>query len=136
MKSCLNVFQRNNFVVIKINEASDFETIEKEIRKRVTQLKKLYKEDKIPIKVTGRALKNKEIDQIEAIIKEILGVSVEFDMPREMGLSTIKKTFESEISTSETKFHRGSLRSRTKIRRRKKYCYFGRCKCWSRSNSI
>ena len=32
-------------------------------------------------------------------------------MPREMGLSNIKKTFLSEISTSETKFHKGSLRS-------------------------
>ena len=36
-------------------------------------------------------------------------------MPREMGLSTIKKTFESEISLSETKFHHGSLRSGQRI---------------------
>ena len=45
MKSgCLNVFQRNNYVVIKINEGYDFEVILKEVRKRVTQLKKIYKE--------------------------------------------------------------------------------------------
>ena len=41
--SCLNVFQRNNYVVIKINEGHDFETIEREIERKVTQLKKLYK---------------------------------------------------------------------------------------------
>lgn len=109
--SCLNVFQRNNCVVIKINEGAEFEDIAKEVKKKVTQLKKIYKEDKTPIKVIGRTLKNKEIEQIETIIKDILDVDVEFDMPREMGLSNIKRTFLSEISTSETKFHRGSLRS-------------------------
>ncbi len=109
--SCLNVFQRNNCVVFKINDGSEFEDIKKEVKKRSTQLKKIYKDDKTPIKVIGRALKNKEIEQIETIIKDILDVDIEFDMPREMGLSNIKRTFASEISTSETKFHRGSLRS-------------------------
>ena len=109
--SCLNVFQRNNYVVIKINDEAAYNDIEKEVKKKVTQLKKIYKDDKTPIRVIGKVLKNKEIEQIETIIKDILDVDVEFDMPREMGLSNIKKTFLSEISTSETKFHKGSLRS-------------------------
>lgn len=113
--SCLNVFQRNNYVVIKINDETEFSDIEKEVRKKVNQLKKIYKEDKTPIRVIGRVLKNREIEQIETIIKETLDVDVEFDMPREMGLSNIKKTFLSEISTSETKFHKGSLRSGQKL---------------------
>ncbi len=113
--SCLNVFQRNNYVVIKINDGTEFGDIEKEVKKKVTQLKKIYKEDRTPIRVIGRVLKNKEIEKIETIIKEILDVDVEFDMPREMGLSNIKKTFLSEISTSETKFHKGSLRSGQKL---------------------
>ena len=115
MKSCLNVFQRNNCVVIKINDEPNFEVIRKEVKRKAIQLKKLYKEEKVPIKVIGKALKNIEIEEIESIIKEILNVEVEFDMPREMGLYNIKKTFASEISTSETKFHRGSLRSGQKI---------------------
>ena len=113
--SCLNVFQRNNYVVIKINDETEFSDIEKEVRKKVNQLKKIYKEDKTPIRVIGRVLKNREIEQIETIIKETLDVDVEFDMPREMGLSNIKKTFLSEITTSETKFHKGSLRSGQKL---------------------
>ena len=113
--SCLNVFQRSNCVVIKINDGAEFNDIEKEVKKKVAQLKKIYKDDKTPIKVIGRVLKNKEIEKIEALIKDILDVDVEFDMPREMGLSNIKKTFLSEISTSETKFHKGSLRSGQKI---------------------
>lgn len=113
--SCLNVFQRSNCVVIKINDGAEFNDIEKEVKKKVSQLKKIYKDDKTPIKVIGRVLKNKEIEKIETIIKDILDVDVEFDMPKEMGLSSIKKTFLSEISTSETKFHKGSLRSGQKI---------------------
>lgn len=115
MKSCLNVFQRSNCIVIKINEEPDFEVIKKELKHKLLQLKKLYKGGKTPIKVIGRVLKNKEIEQIEEIVKEILNVDIEFDMPREMGLSNIKKTFASEILISETKFHRGSLRSGQRI---------------------
>ena len=36
-------------------------------------------------------------------------------MPKGFGLSSIKKTFEQEIAISETKFHRGSLRSGQKM---------------------
>ena len=115
MKSCLNVFQKNNNVVIKINDEQDFESIKKELKKRIVQLKKFYKEDKTPIKVIGKVLKNREIEEIEEIIKEVLDVDIDFDMPRELGLSNIKKTFASEISISETKFHRGSLRSGQRI---------------------
>jgi len=115
MKSCLNVFQKNNYVAIKINEGQDFEDIKKELKKRIVQLKKFYKNEKTPIKVIGKVLKNKEIEEIEEIIKGELDVDIEFDMPRELGLSNIKKTFASEISVSETKFHRGSLRSGQRI---------------------
>lgn len=123
--SCLNIYQRKNCVVIKINEGEDFDTIQKEIKKRVTQLKKIYKDDKTPIKVIGKVLKNKEIEQIETMIEEILGVDVEFDMPRELGLSNIKRTFASEISVSETKFHRGSLRSGQRIEEEKSVVILG-----------
>lgn len=123
--SCLNVFQRNNYVVIKINDGTEFNDIEKEVRKKVSQLKKIYKEDKTPIRVIGRVLKNKEIEKIETIIKELLDVDVEFDMPREMGLSNIKKTFLSEISTSETIFHKGSLRSGQKLEEEKSIVILG-----------
>ena len=36
-------------------------------------------------------------------------------MPKELGLSNIKKTFSQEVSSSETTFHRGSVRSGQKI---------------------
>ena len=65
--------------------------------------------------ITGKVLKNKEMDEIEEIIKDKLEVEVDFDMPKELGLHNIKRTFIQEVSVSETKFHRGSLRSGQKI---------------------
>lgn len=115
MKSCINVSQKNNLFIIKINQDASYKDIILNIKKKVIQLKKIYKENKVPIMITGKVLKNKEIDEIESIIKEALDVNVEFDMPKEFGLSNIKKTFAQEVSTSETKFHRGSLRSGQKI---------------------
>ena len=110
MSNCINVLQKNNLVIIKINENAEFVDILKQMRNKVFQLKKLYKDDKkTPIQIIGKVLKNKEI------VKNNLGVDVDFDMPRELGLSNIKKTFTQEISRSETKFHRGSLRSGQKI---------------------
>ena len=116
MKSCINVSQKSNLVVIKINEKADFNDIVKNIKSKMFQLKKLYKDDKnTPIQIVGKVLKNKEIEEIEKIIDSELGVEVDFDMPRELGLSNIKRTFAQEISISETKFHRGSLRSGQRI---------------------
>lgn len=111
MKNCINVSQKNNLVLIKINGEAKFEDIIFQIKRKVMQLKKIYKDETTPIMITGKVLKNKEMDQIENIIKDVLGVEVDFDMPKELGLHNIKRTFIQEISTSETKFHRGSLRS-------------------------
>ena len=59
----------------------------------------------------SKALKNKEMDEIQNIIQTIIDVDVDFDTPKSLGLSSIKKTFKQETIVSETTFHRGSLRS-------------------------
>ena len=116
MRNCINVSQKNNLVVIKINPDAKIEEIIPQIRKKVIQLQKIYKDEKTtPIMVTGKVLKNKEIDEEEEIIKAKLDVDVDFDMPKALGLHNIKRTFIQEVSVSETKFHRGSLRSGQKI---------------------
>ena len=115
MKSCLNVSQKSNLIIVKISKEAKFEDIILQMRRKVIQLEKIYKEEKTPIMITGKVLKNREINEIEKIIKEKLKVKVEFDMPKELGLSNIKKAFLQEVSTSETTFHRGSIRSGQKI---------------------
>ena len=111
MGSCINVCQKNNLVLIKLNSEASFDEIALNMKKKVIQLKKIYKDEKTPIMVTGKVLKNREMDEIEKIIKEKLDVDVDFDMPKELGLHNIRRTFTQEVSTSETRFHRGSLRS-------------------------
>ena len=60
-------------------------------------------------------LKNREIDEIQKLIKEKIDVDIDFDMPKTLGLSSIKRTFEQATIISETTFHRGSLRSGQKL---------------------
>ena len=114
-RSCINIYLKKDEILIKINEDSELKEIVESLRKKLPELKKFYKEEKNPIKVTGKVLKNKEIDEIQNLIKEKIDVEIDFDMPKSLGLSGIKKTYNKEIATSETKFHRGSLRSGQKL---------------------
>lgn len=101
--------------LIKVYEGAEQKDIIKELKKKLPDLKKLYKEEKMPIRITGKALKNAEMDEIENLIKEYLDIEVKFDMPKELGLSSIVKTFNQTIKVSETKFHKGSIRSGKKM---------------------
>ena len=134
--SSVSINLKKDQILIKLNENAEQENIVEALKKKLPELKKLYKEEKTPIKVTGKVLKNKEIDEIQEIIKDKIDVEIDFDMPKSLGLSSIKKTFERKIAISETKFHRGSLTFWTKIRNRRKHNNIRRCKFWSRSNCI
>lgn len=111
MKNCININTRQNNILIKINEDAEQKEIIKCLKDKLPQLKKLYQNDDTPIVVTGKVLKNKEIDEIQDIIKECINVRITFDSPRSLGLHGIKKVYSKQISTSETKFHKGALRS-------------------------
>ena len=54
-------------------------------------------------------------DEIKELIERNIEVEIDFDIPKSLGLYSIKRTFEEEIAISKTKFHRGSLRSGQKI---------------------
>lgn len=115
MKSCININLRKDNIIIKINEDFSQEEIVYMLRKKIPELKKLYQGETTPIVITGKVLKNKEIDEIQELIKRYLDVNIKFDSPRTLGLHGITRTYNKEIATSETKFHRGSVRSGQKI---------------------
>lgn len=115
MKDCININLKKNEIVIKINEDAEYVNIVENFKKKLPELKKLYKEDKTPIRVSGKILKNKEIDELQSIIKENIDVDIDFDTPKSLGLASIKRTFDQDIAVSETKFHRGALRSGQRI---------------------
>ena len=115
MKNCININLKKNEIVIKIKEEASYENIIDSLKKKLPELKKLYKDDKTPIRVSGKILKNREIDELQDMIKKVIDVEIDFDTPKALGLASIKKTFDQEIAISETKFHRGSLRSGQKM---------------------
>jgi len=115
MKNCVGINLRKDEIIIKLSDNAEQMEIMAALNKKLPELKKLYKDEKTPIKVTGKILKNKEIDEIQNLIKSKIDVEIDFDMPKSLGLYSIKKTFEKEIAMSETKFHRGSLRSGQKM---------------------
>lgn len=115
MKSCINIYTTSNKVIIKIEQNALQKDIVLELQEKIKELKKMYKDDKTPILINGKVLKNKEMEEIQNIIKENIDVDIEFESPTTLGLSGIKKTFNKEIAISETKFHRGSLRSGQKM---------------------
>ena len=115
MSNCVSINLKRNEIIIKIAEDAEQKKIITELTKKLPDLKKLYKEEKTPIKIVGKVLKNKEIDEIQDLIKEKINVEIDFDMPKSLGLSSITRTFKQEVAISETKFHRGSLRSGQRI---------------------
>ncbi len=115
MRNCVSINLRKNQILIKINDNAEQKEIVDSLKKKLPELKKMYKDEKTPITVTGKILKNKEIDEIQELIKRNIDVEIDFDMPKSLGLSSITRTFNKEIATSETKFHRGSLRSGQKM---------------------
>ncbi len=115
MKNCISINLRKDEIIIKISENAEQIEIERELKRKLPELKRLYQDEKTPIRVVGKVLKNKEIDRLQKIIEEKLDVKIEFDMPKTLGLSSIRRVYQREIAVSETTFHKGSLRSGQKI---------------------
>lgn len=102
-------------VLIKIEDNATQEKIIPELTKKLRELKKMYQEEKTPIRVTGKILTNKEIEEIKEIIKGQIDVEIKFDSPTTLGLHSITRSYKKDVGTSETTFHKGSLRSGQRI---------------------
>lgn len=115
MNQCITINTKKNNILLKINEEAEQKEIVACLKEKIKDLKKLYKDDTTPIRVTGKILKNKEIEEIQSIIKSVIDVEVEFDSPRALGLHEITKTYNQKIHVSDTKYHLGSIRSGQRI---------------------
>ena len=111
MRSQVKVNLTKENLIIKLNEEAEQREILESLKKKILQIKSLYKDSKMPILVTGKNLKENEKVEVKNIIQEKIDVKVSFDVPQELGLHGIKKSFSQEIETSQTKFHRGAVRS-------------------------
>ena len=115
MRSCVKINGEKEKIIIKLKEEASQEEIIESLKKKLTELKKLYKEENTPIFITGKILKNSEMLEVRNLINSKINVKIDFDSPKTLGLHGIKKSFNKEIETSETKFFRGSVRSGQRI---------------------
>lgn len=115
MRSCVKVNLTKENIQIKLNEEASQKDIVESLKKKITGLKKLYKDEKMPILVLGKNLNEAERIEVKNIIQEKIDVKVSYDIPQELGLHGIKKSFSQEIESSQTKFHRGAVRSGQRI---------------------
>lgn len=111
----ISINLKKDKIIIKIKDTLTQEEIVKALKNKIPQLKKLYQEEKTPIEIVGKVLKNIEMDEISNIIKEQIDVEIEFETPKTLGLHSIKKAFNKDIQDSKTKFYRNSLRSGQKV---------------------
>lgn len=111
----ISIQTKKDKTIIKIEQEVEQKELLQELKKKLTELQKLYQGETTPIFITGKVFKNKEMEQMQEMIQKVIPVEVKFDSPKILGLHGIKRTFSKEIATSETKFHRGSLRSGQKI---------------------
>lgn len=109
--NCVSINLKTDEILIKIDDNANQEDILQELTSKLIELKKLYQDAKTPIRVTGKVLKNIEIDEIKEIIKNEIDVEVRFDSPQTLGLHSITRSYKKDVGISETKFHKGSLRS-------------------------
>lgn len=113
--SSVSINLKKDEVLIKIDDNATQEEIIPELNEKLEELKKMYQDEKTPIRVTGKILTNKELEEIREIIKNVIDVEIKFDTPTSLGLHSITRSYKKDVGTSETTFHKGSLRSGQKI---------------------
>ena len=115
MKNPVRIATKKDEITITISEQVEHKEVIKILKEKITELKKLYKEEKTPIRIAGKVLMEKEAAEITKIISKEIDVEIIIDDPNSLGLFGIKKVFEKDTATSKTKYYKGGLRSGQKL---------------------
>lgn len=112
MLNNIKISQDAEKIVLNVNVVADVPDVIQELEEKMPKIKEFYKNEEMPIKITGKLFTEGEIQSIKKVINSQIDVKIIFDNPSELlGLHAIKKTYESEIEISETKYVFSSLRS-------------------------
>ncbi len=112
MLNNIKINQTIEEVVLNVNVVAEMDEIIEEIETKLVKLKEYYQSAKTPIRITGRLFTDGEMEKLKKIINNEIDVEVKFDSPSDLlGLHAIKKTFQTEMDVSETKYIQYSLRS-------------------------
>ncbi len=113
--SCISINLKKEETLIKVEDNATEEEILQELKIKLEELSKLYQKEKTPVRFTGKILSEKELADIEQIVKKYLDVKLIFDTPTSLGLHSIIRSYKEKIENSDTIFQKGSIRSGQKI---------------------
>ena len=113
--SCVSINLKKDNTIIKIDDNATEEEILKDLSEKIEELARLYQEEKTPIRVTGKILKQEELEKVTQTIEQYLKVPITFDTTTTLGLHSIVRSYKENVEKSETIFHKGSLRSGQKL---------------------
>ena len=112
MLNNIRIKQTTDEIVLNINVQASNSTIVQELAEKLPKLKEFYQNSNLPIRVTGKLFSESERNILKKMIIAEINVDVKFDEASDLlGLHAIKKTFEAETGTSETKYVYNSIRS-------------------------
>ena len=102
-------------ITIKVSNDVEFKDVVINLKRKMPEIRIIYKEKNPEISVIGREFKNKEMHVIQKLVNKFFDTDVKFTGATILGLHGIRKTFKKEIETSRTEFYRHSLRSGQKV---------------------
>ena len=70
MGNCISISIKKNQVSIRIDENAEQREIISELKRKIIELKNLYKEDKTPILITGKVLKTRKWMKSKELLKD------------------------------------------------------------------
>ena len=112
MLNNIKISQTTEEIILNVNVVAEIEEIVEEIKTKIVKLKEFYQSAKTPIRITGRLFTEGEMERLKKIINDEIEVEIKFDETSDLlGLHAIKKTFQTEMDISETKYIQYSLRS-------------------------
>ena len=112
MLNNIKISQTTEEIILNVNVVAEIEEIVEEIKTKIVKLKEFYRSAKTPIRITGRLFTEGEMERLKKIINDEIEVEIKFDETSDLlGLHAIKKTFQTEMDISETKYIQYSLRS-------------------------
>lgn len=102
---------RRRQILIRVEEEVDARIVAFTLKKRMGELKKIYKDLEPKIFIVGKSFSLREREEIKKVFAKHFSAEVKFDGAKMLGLYGIRKPFNREIASSDTKFVRTSLRS-------------------------
>ncbi len=107
---------RRKQITIRVREHIDFKEFVSKIKKKLPEVRVLYKNSEPDIiSIIGRDFNEKEQMIIKKIVSNFFIGKIKFNNTEKLGLYGIHKPFKKEISVSETKYYTHSLRSGQRI---------------------